>query len=352
MPFGPSEPFWRRLPTEWDRLRTGARVLRRSGLGRALRWPGVRALAASLGREHAGPATALRLHARNSPGREALAGQGRAFTFGELDAAVDRLGGALRGRGVGRGEAVAVMVKNRPEFLVVQYALGRLGASTVNLSWRSTPAELGHVLADSGARWLFADAAARAAAEAVAPGLGPGRVVLVGGEAGPFVAYDELAEAPARGPLEDEPGGGTLVMYTSGTTGRPKGAVRSFPRDALTQSLRFLDAAPMRRDDVHYAACPLYHATAYAFVNLTLLLGAKVVLGDDFHPDAFDADARRHGVTHSALVPTMLYRLVEAARAGGRGGAPRPLPPSLRALFVGGAPLTPALASAALEAFG
>ncbi|MCU0682801.1 MAG: fatty acid--CoA ligase family protein [Polyangiaceae bacterium] len=128
--------------------------------------------------------------------------------------------------------------------------------------------------------------------------------------------------------------------------------MRTFPRDALTQTLRFVDAAPFHRDDVHYVACPLYHATAYAFVSITLLLGAKVVLGDEFHPAAFDEDVRRHGVTHSAIVPTMLYRLVEAARAEARQGAPRARSATLRALFVGGAPLTPALASAALEAFG
>ncbi len=345
---GPDEQTWHRIALEWDRLRTGARVLRRTGLGRALRWPGVRALAASLGRGHANPATSLRLHARNSPERVAVVFRGRDYRFGELDALVDRLAAALARRGVGRRDPVAVMLKNRPEFLALQWALGRLGASAVNVSWRSTPDELGHVLADSGARRLFADEGAREAAEAAAGTLGRGGVVIVGGEPGPFAAFDELAEEPA-GEAHDDPEGGSIVMYTSGTTGRPKGAVRTFPRDALTQALRFLDAAPFHRDDVHYAACPLYHATAYGFVNLTLLLGGRVVLGDEFSPASFFGAVRAHGVSHTALVPTMLYRLVEAAR---RGEAPSPMPSTLHALFVGGAPLTPALAAAALEAFG
>jgi acyl-CoA synthetase (AMP-forming)/AMP-acid ligase II len=345
----PGERLWHRLAAEIDRLRTGARVVRRSGLARALRWPGARALAAELargGRSH--PASALRLHAKNSPERVALVGGGRSFRYGELDALVDGLGAALRRRGVGRGDAVAVVLKNRPEFLMLQYALGRLGASAVNVSWRSTPDELGHVLADSGARWLFADDGARAAAEAASARLGAGRVVLVGGEPGPFVPFAELAEGPAGGAIDDDPEGGAIVMYTSGTTGRPKGAVRTFSRDAFTQTLRFLDAAAFDRDDVHYAACPLYHATAYGFVGLTFVLGARVVLGDEFSPASFDRDVRRHGVTHAAIVPTMLYRLVEAARQGALPALPR----TLRALFVGGAPLTPALAAAALGAFG
>ncbi|HEU4411370.1 MAG TPA: AMP-binding protein [Polyangiaceae bacterium] len=349
MALGPGATARERIALELDRMRTGARVLGKTGLGRALRWPGVRAALASLGRGHVNPASALRLHAKNSPERVALLARGRAYRYGELDALVDRLGAALRRGGVGRREPVAVMVKNRPEFLALQYALGRLGAAAVNVSWRSTPDELGHVLADSGARWLFADADARAAAEAVAPRLEPGRLVVVGGDPGRFVAFDELAEAGAGGAIDDDPEGGSLVMYTSGTTGRPKGAVRTFPRDALTQTLRFLEAAPLHHDDVHYAACPLYHATAYGFANFTFLLGGRVVLGEEFSPLGFDEAVRRHGVTNAALVPTMLYRLVEAAR---RGELPSPRPRSLRAIFVGGAALTPALASAALEAFG
>jgi fatty-acyl-CoA synthase len=349
MALGPAVPAIERIAIELDRLRAGARVSRHAGIGRVLRWPGVRQLIASLGRGHVNPASSLRLHARNSPERVALVARDRSYRFGELDALVDRLGASLRRRGVARGEPVAVVLKNRPEFLMLQYALGRLGAAAVNASWRSTPDELAHVIADSGARWLFADEASLASAEAVAPKLDPGRVVVVGGAPGRFAAFDELLEAPAGGALDDDPEGGSLVLYTSGTTGRPKGAVRTFPRDALTQTLRFLEAAPMHNDDAHYAACPLYHATAYAFVNMTFLLGARVVIGEEFHPVAFDEAVRRHGVTTTALVPTMLYRLVEAA---GRGELPSPPPRSLRAIFVGGAPLTPSLASAALDAFG
>jgi fatty-acyl-CoA synthase len=137
-------------------------------------------------------------------------------------------------------------------------------------------------------------------------------------------------------------------MYTSGTTGKPKGAVRKFRRDAIVPFARFIAETPMRTDDVHLVAGPLYHATALGFLSMSGLLGATGVILDEFKPEAFLAAVERHRVTTTALVPTMLHRIMalgprELARYDTR---------SLRVIFTGGAPLPGPLGTAVMDHFG
>ena len=138
------------------------------------------------------------------------------------------------------------------------------------------------------------------------------------------------------------------MMYTSGTTGKPKGAVRKMAAGALPAAFAFLEQTPMGLDEVHLTVCPVYHATATGFSNFTFLLGGTVVVLGDFRPDAFLDAVERYRVTSTALVPTMIHRLLELGPEGLRG---RPMP-SLRALFSGGAPLPGALAIEAMDALG
>jgi len=137
-------------------------------------------------------------------------------------------------------------------------------------------------------------------------------------------------------------------MYTSGTTGKPKGAVRTFKPDALASALSFIGETPMQLGEVHLTSCPLYHATAFGFSSFTFLLGGTVVVMSEFKPEPFLDAVQRYRVNSAAIVPTMLYRLVEL----GKDTIRKYDTSSLRALFSGGAQLSGALANEAMDLLG
>jgi fatty-acyl-CoA synthase len=139
-----------------------------------------------------------------------------------------------------------------------------------------------------------------------------------------------------------------VVVYTSGTTGKPKGAVRKFPRDTMSAAMRFINETPMRVDDIHLVTCPLYHSTAFGFLTLSHVLGNTVVIMDEFKPEAFLATVERYGVTSTAMVPTMLHRVMELPEAVRKKYDTR----SLRVVFTGGAPLPGPLGIEFMDAFG
>ena len=139
-----------------------------------------------------------------------------------------------------------------------------------------------------------------------------------------------------------------VVVYTSGTTGKPKGAVRKFPKDTIQAAMRFINETPMRVDDVHLVTCPLYHSTAFGFLSLSHLLGATAVLMDEFKPEPFLELVERYSVTSTAMVPTMLHRVMELPEEVRNRYDTR----SLRIVFAGGAPLPAPLAIDFMDTFG
>ncbi|MCS6799078.1 MAG: AMP-binding protein [Myxococcota bacterium] len=297
-----------------------------------------------------GPSALIRLAAAARPDALAVVDGHRRYTYAEIDRRVDAIAAGMRGRlGLSRGSSAVLVMRNRVELLEAQAALGRVGASTVAASTRSTPAELEYLLGHSGASALFVDAeledVARAAV-ARSDALGGVRIVVVGSARDGLVAYDELAAGAAA--AVDDDAEAAVVIYTSGTTGRPKGAVRRFPREVRLAVLQFLLETPLRADDRHLVVCPMYHSTAFAFVGFTLGLGGTVVLAPRFEPEAFLETVQRERITTTAVVPTMLHRLCElppeiVARYDTR---------SLRAVFSGGAPLSGPLARRFMERFG
>ena len=332
-----------------DRLRAGARVALRGGIrvetpGRSV-IEGARAL---LGGPIGLPAI-YRLHAAARGGDVAIVMGERSQTWAETDARIDRLAGGLaRGHGVRASDAVVLVMHNRVEFLEAQAALGRLGASAVSVSWRSTADELVYLLDHCGARAVLVEASIAGALEEARPRLSlDDRGYLSIGARDGFTEYDEVIERAPRGRVESGEES-AVVIYTSGTTGRPKGAVRKFPKDALWGLVHSLDELPIRGDDRHLVVCPLYHSTAFGFASLTMTLGGTVVIEPGFDPEGFLAAVERHQVTTTALVPTMLHRVLELPEATRRRYDTR----SLRAIFSGGAPLSGALARRVISEFG
>jgi fatty-acyl-CoA synthase len=305
------------------------------------------------------PSQIYRIHARNSPRKPALIWRGRSTTFAELDERIDRLAGGLVRRGIDRKKSLILMMRNRPEAVEVVAAQARAGAAVVAISWRSTPKELVYLAKHSGARSVVTEAELLPAIEAVKDELPPvflENIFVVGGSgtaAGslrttPYHALIE--EPPLRAPVadpspEDE---AAVVIYTSGTTGKPKGAVRKFPKDTMQAAFHLINETPMRVDDVHLVTCPLYHSTAFGFLSLSHLLGQTVVLMEEFKPSLFLELVDRHSVTTSAVVPTMLHRVMELPSEIRHKYDAR----TLRAIFSCGAPLPAPVAIDFMDRYG
>jgi len=347
-------PSWREWGARFADLSTRVGVLARVANQTGLMWeitrPGLSVMKTVFTPSAKNPALIYRMHAVNAPNKVALRFRDLSYTFAELDEQIDRVAAGLRGHGVRRGSKLIVMLKNRPEFLLLQCGSSRAGCSAVSVSWRSTPAELAYLAQNSGAKVIAVERELVAIAEQATRELPGVTIVTVGGEAPGHVDFESLL---TPGPIEPDSDPGALedaavVIYTSGTTGKPKGAVRKFPAEALPAALQFIAETPMRSDDVHLVACPLYHSTAFGFITLSHLLGCTVVIADEFKPESFLRDVERHGVTTTAVVPTMLHRVLALPKDVLHRYRTR----SLRILFVGGAPLPAPLGTAAMDHFG
>ncbi|MGH3239067.1 MAG: AMP-binding protein [Spirillospora sp.] len=254
--------------------------------------------------------------AQKYPDRPAVLAPGVPLSYGALHAQVNRLSNALDGLGLRPGDVLATVLGNRPEFLTVMLAAAQSGLYLVPVSRHLTRPELGYVLADCGARAVvtesaFADVVSSAADEAGIPA--EGRV-----SAGPANGYRSLAALSASGSAEP-PGKrrmGSIMFYTSGTTGRPKGVRRALldiPPEAVVDVLRrtltrHLGLAP--GDDVHLAIGPLYHSAPCVHALLALHLGHSVVVASRFQPEHTLQLVQRHGVTSTFMVPTMFHRML------------------------------------------
>jgi fatty-acyl-CoA synthase len=328
----------------------GAGVGVRTGLVHRLRAAGVAAAVAERMRGGLGLGSLLRIHGAGQPDALALVDERHRLTYGEVDRRVDRVAGELAARGVGRGSPVVIVLHNRIELVEMQAVATRLGGAAVAASWRSTPDELAYVVEHSGAKAMVVEASL------VEPilrqrdrfrRLGDNLFTVDGAVAG-TVSYDAVASSGMPRPIAVRSEEGAVVIYTSGTTGKPKGAVRTFGRDAHLAYLHMLAELPVRADDRHLVVCPLYHSTAFAFATITLLLGGSVHVMARFEPEQMLERIAVERITTTAVVPTMLHRILQIPREVRERHDTR----SLRAVLCGGAPLSGALAREVVSELG
>jgi fatty-acyl-CoA synthase len=257
------------------------------------------------------------------------------WTFGQLHREVLSLARGLRGLGVRPGDRVAYLGPNHPVFLTTLFAAGMLGAVIVPVNFRLTEPEIRYQLTDSGASVLVHDAPGAAAAAAVA---GIRHCIAV--QAGPGEAAEgtvSYADLPAgEGHLPDicvQAGDPCLIMYTSGTTGKPKGAVLSHG-NVIWNCLNVLVDTDLTADEVTLVATPLFHAAGLNMTCLpTLLKGGRVVLTSSFDPGTVLEMIEARRVTCMFGVPTMFDAMAAHPRWRTADLS------SLRLLNCGGAPV-------------
>ncbi|MBA3502800.1 MAG: AMP-binding protein, partial [Deltaproteobacteria bacterium] len=275
-----------------------------------------------------GPHLAPMFHAAARPDKEALVEYGergvRRLTWGELDATINRLAHALVARGVKGGSRIALMLPNCIEYLIAQQALARLGATAVQIGYRSKSAEIAYILENSEpiATIVHADYAAAMTEAREQTKLG-GPQLVVGGALtdSPLTASDATeweralaASSPDMPPRTRGGDGGGVIVYTSGTTGKPKGANRSWRKTGFESVADMIYQVGMRADDRHLVVCPLYHSAAPAFVAIMMSLGATVVVMTHFDPEGALDLIQRERITCTLMVPTMLIRIANLPR--------------------------------------
>ncbi|WP_405138883.1 acyl-CoA synthetase [Nocardia sp. NBC_01388] len=229
----------------------------------------------------------LRRSAARVPGKTALVWRGRRESFGGLDEAVNRVAHSLADRGVVQGDRVAVFSHNCREFVLLYFALARLGAVSVPINFMLTAEEVAYILGHSGAVGLIAEDALAGEAEAAVKQLGDNGIRLFGwiGLSGQPVAagwedvaaWEEHAEASEPAVLigDDDP---VQLMYTSGTESRPKGAIMSH-RGLIAQYVSAIVDGRMTAEDIEVHALPLYHcAQLHCFLTPDIYLGATSIL--------------------------------------------------------------------------
>ena len=229
-------------------------------------------------------------------------------TFAQISAAANRLVRALRRLGVGPGDPVAVVCSNRAEMIEILDASMCGGWRLTPVNWRLKREEIAYILDNCGAKAVIVEARFEEALAAAGDAEVPRRVVL--GEAAGFLDYDELLAAEDGADLPD-PHVGSVMLYTSGTTGRPKGVYRANPVIIPPTGMSAGGVPYDRAVDRHFCPGPAYHAAPLAFdIRAALNAGVPVVFAERWDSEGVLGLIDRHGITHSHMVPVMFQRLL------------------------------------------
>jgi fatty-acyl-CoA synthase len=266
----------------------------------------------------------LRLHASGRPDAAALveAGTGRSLSYRELDWSVAAAASMLHDFGVRRGGRVAMLARNSPEMLILQLACARLGAILAPLNWRLSPAELKILIEDCDPALLIGDAALEA----------------LGSVAVPVLTVAETADRIRRSnPLAFEPSDAnlpSLMLYTSGTSGKPKGVLLS-EANLFATAVNFTILGQVTAESAFLLDTPMFHVIGMVTnVRPALMTGGTVVISSGFEPEVTLSRLAdpAFGITHYFCVPQMAEMLRTAPSFD-----PQRLS-GLKALFTGGAP--------------
>ncbi len=263
-------------------------------------------------------------HAIDHPDRTAfiMAGSGTTVTYGELEARANRLAHLLRAEGLHHGQHFSVFMENHERHIECSAAGERTGLYYTCINSYLTADEVAYIVDNSDSEVLITSASRQAVALEAAAACPKLKLVLVvdgtdlPAEVGTARVADYLAataDLPSE-PIADE-STGTAMLYSSGTTGRPKGILRPLPEGPpheMAPLWQFLNMLwQYRTDMVYLSPAPLYHSAPQAAVNLAIRAGATVVVMERFDPAEYLRLVEEHQVTHSQLVPTMFSRMLK-----------------------------------------
>ncbi|HEU5083281.1 MAG TPA: AMP-binding protein [Acidimicrobiales bacterium] len=245
-----------------------------------------------------------------------MAGSGQTTTYAELDEEANRLSQLLRSAGLQPGDHVAFCMENHPRFLAVAWGCHYAGLYYTAMSSRLNDDEMQYILNDCGAKAFITSAYKREAAEKLldkAPNVSTW--LMIDGTTDGYASYeDAIAGQPAE-PLPNRVAGADM-LYSSGTTGKPKGVKPALPSQPLEEAGTSVYGMMallfgLTADSVYLSPAPLYHAAPLRFCMGVHIAGGTVVVMEHFDPEEALALIERHRVTLSQWVPTMFIRMLK-----------------------------------------
>lgn len=287
---------------------------------------------------------AVHRHAVATPSADALLGD-RAMSYAELDARTNRIAHGLLGRGLIKGQRVALMVANRPEVVEVLVGVAKAGAVYVGLNFRLSESELTHILGNAEPVLMLVDDEHLEAAQAVTEDLGIPTLSIESAAWEQMLAASSSDSPPTLHEVRHDDD--FCIVYTSGTTGRPKGVLFDHARSAqhgLTTCLEYEIDATSR-----YLVQIPHNSSVNITIVPCLMAGAALAFRDSrsYEPVAFAREVERLGITHTFLVPTQLMRLLDRLPRSGDG-----MLAGLTTLGYGSSPISPARLGELIERFG
>jgi acyl-CoA synthetase (AMP-forming)/AMP-acid ligase II len=258
------------------------------------------------------------IHARTHPDKIAyqMAGTGKAITYRELDELSNQGAHLFRALGLKAGDHIALLMDNRLAFMEICWAAQRSGLYYTAISRYLTQDEIGYIVKDCGAKVVITSPKCAEQMKGLVTGApGEPAFFMVDEPLPGFRSWDKEAAAQPATPIADQIAGYDM-LYSSGTTGRPKGVKRPFaakPIDELDPFIRALagDMCGMDKSTIYLSPAPLYHAAPLRFNMAAIVLGGTSVIMESFDAEESLKLIEKHKVTHVQVVPTMFVRMLK-----------------------------------------
>ena len=257
-------------------------------------------------------------HLASQPDKPAvvMAETGWTQTFAELDAAANRLSRVFRAAGFQPGDHIALCMENHPRYLEVLWGCEYAGLIYTAASSRLTTEELAYIVTDCGARGFIASRYRAEQAEALLEACPDLELrLMLDTTIDGYESYEATVDAQSAEPLEDRVAG-TDMLYSSGTTGRPKGVMPAWEREPLEDRVSSVAGMlsvlfGMDASKIYLSPAPLYHAAPLRFCMSSIAIGATVVVMQHFDAEEYLKYVEQFHVTHSQVVPTMFIRMLK-----------------------------------------
>ena len=249
-----------------------------------------------------------------------IAETGETLTYGELEEGSARLARVLHDAGLRRGDTLAMLTGNDLTAFEIYWAAMRSGLYLTAVNHNLAPDEVAYIVRDSGAKALVVAASKTTVAEAIVPTTPEVQVRLAyGGPVAGYDDYDAAVKAVSSEPLPDQPRGSDM-LYSSGTTGRPKGIKVPLPDRQVGEPgdqyvALFVPYFGLSAESVYLSPAPIYHAAPLRFCATVQSIGGTVVMMQKFDPEVALRAIAERGVTHLQMVPTMFVRLLKLEEA-------------------------------------